>query len=71
MSKLKADILRALTRAGLIVLLAGGSELVSQGIKYYTNHDASSFMDKAVIMAGLGYLQKFLSAQLITEESTI
>ena len=69
MGKLKADLLHGFQRAGLILLLAGGSELASQGIQYFSGHNVSPFIDKALIMAVLGYGQKFLSAQLSKEEA--
>lgn len=69
MSKFKKDILHALGRAGLIFALAGGSELISQIIAYYTSHNVNTFVDKAIIMSVLAYAQKFLSAQLAAEES--
>jgi hypothetical protein len=70
MSKFKADIIHALGRAGLIFALAGGSELISQIIAYYTSHNVNTFVDKAIIMSILAYAQKFLSAQLVSAETS-
>jgi hypothetical protein len=70
MSSLKSNLVNAASHAGLIFLLAGGSELVSQAIAHYTNTTANTYVDKTLIMAALGYAQKFISSALTAEEAT-
>jgi hypothetical protein len=69
MGNLKKEVLTAVEHGGLIVLLAGGSELISQAVTHFSGANASSFVDKSVIMAGLAFFQKYLQQQLQKEET--
>lgn len=69
MGTFKKDVLHAVSRAGLIVALAGSSELLTMAVKYVSGHDVSGVIPNTFVMAVLGFVQKYVTQQLQKEET--